>query len=146
MATKQAEQFFDFDISKYLGDFKVPGVDVDSLVSSQRKNIEALTQANKLAYDGLQAVVKRQAEILRQTVDEIAQATKDIAEPGNPQDKAAKQAELAKDTFERSLSNLRELSEMIAKANTEAFDLLNKRFTQSLDEVRDTFSKLAAKK
>jgi len=146
MATKQAEQFFDFDISKYLGDFKIPGVDVDSLVSSQRKNIEALTQANKLAYDGLQAVVKRQAEILRQTVDEIAQATKDIAEPGNPQDKAAKQAELAKDTFERSLSNLRELSEMIAKANTEAFDLLNKRFTQSLDEVRDTFSKLAVKK
>jgi len=146
MATKQAEQFFDFDISKYLGDFKIPGVDVDSLVSSQRKNIEALTQANKLAYDGLQAVVKRQAEILRQTVDEIAQATKDIAEPGNPQDKAAKQAELAKDAFERSLSNLRELSEMIAKANTEAFDLLNKRFTQSLDEVRDTFTKLAAKK
>ena len=146
MATKQAEQFFDFDISKYLGDFKVPGVDVDSLVSSQRKNIEALTQANKLAYDGLQAVVKRQAEILRQTVDEIAQATKDIAEPGNPQDKASKQAELAKEAFERSLSNLRELSEMIAKANTEAFDLLNKRFTQSLDEVRDTFTKLAVKK
>ncbi len=146
MATKQqAEQFFDFDISKYLGDFKVPGVDVDSLVTSQRKNIEALTQANKLAYDGLQAVVKRQAEILRQTVDEIAQATKDIAEPGNPQEKAAKQTELAKEAFERSLSNLRELSEMIAKANTEAFDLLNKRFTQTLDEVRDALTKSAKK-
>lgn len=142
MATKQhADQFFDFDISKYLGDFKVPGMDVDSLVSSQRKNIEALTQANKLAYDGLQAVVKRQVEILRQTVDEIAQATKDIAEPGNPQDKAAKQTELAKEAFERSLSNLRELSEMIAKANNEAFELLNKRFTQTLDEVRDAFLK-----
>ncbi len=146
MATKQqAEQFFDFDISKYLGDFKVPGVDVDSLVTSQRKNIEALTQANKLAYDGLQAVVKRQAEILRQTVDEIAQATKDIAEPGNPQEKAAKQTELAKEAFERSLANLRELSEMIAKANTEAFDLLNKRFTQTLDEVRDALTKSAKK-
>ncbi|MCR6630057.1 MAG: phasin family protein [Magnetospirillum sp.] len=146
MATKQqAEQFFDFDISKYLGDFKVPGVDVDSLITSQRKNIEALTQANKLAYDGLQAVVKRQVEILRQTVDEVAQATKDIAEPGNPQDKAAKQTELAKEAFERSLSNLRELSEMIAKANNEAFDLLNKRFTQTLDEVRDAFLKGAKK-
>lgn len=142
MATKQpVEQFFDFDISKYLGDFKVPGMDVDSLVSSQRKNIEALTQANKLAYDGLQAVVKRQVEILRQTVDEVAQVTKDIAEPGNPQDKAAKQTELAKEAFERSLSNLRELSEMIAKANNEAFELLNKRFTQTLDEVRDAFLK-----
>lgn len=147
MATKQqADQFFDFDISKYLGDFKVPGVDVDSLVTSQRKNIEALTQANKLAYDGLQAVVKRQVEILRQTVDEIALVTKDIAEPGNPQDKAAKQTELAKEVFERSLSNLRELSEMVAKANSEAFDLLNKRFTQNMDEVRDAFMKAAGKK
>jgi phasin family protein len=142
MATKQqADQFFDFDVSKYLGDFKVPGLDVDSLVTSQRKNIEALTQANKLAYDGLQAVVKRQVEILRQSVDEAAQVAKEIAEPGNPQDKVAKQTELTKEAFERSLSNLRELSEMIAKANNEAFDLLNKRFTQTLDEVRDAFLK-----
>jgi phasin family protein len=142
MATKQqADQFFDFDVSKYLGEFKVPGVDVDTLLSSQRKNIEALTQANRLAYDGFQAVAKRQAEILRQTVDEVAQITKEIAEPGSPQDKVAKQTEVAKEAFERSLSNLRELSEMVAKANNEAFDLLNKRFTQNLDEIRDAVLK-----
>lgn len=145
MATKQAEQLFDFDISKYMGDFKVPGMDVDNLISSQRKNIEAVTQANKVAYEGLQAVMKRQAEILRQTLDEVAQVGKDIVEPGSPQDKAAKQAELAKDAFERALGNMRELSEMVAKANSEAFDLLNKRFTQNLDEVRDAFLKAAKK-
>jgi phasin family protein len=146
MASKQQpEQLFDFDITKYMGDFKVPGVDVESLVSSQRRNIEALTQANRLAYDGLQAVLKRQAEILRQTMDEVSQVTKDIAEPGSPQDKAAKQTDLAKDAFERSLSNMRELAEMIAKANNEAFDLLNKRFTQNLDEMRDAFVKTGKK-
>jgi phasin family protein len=146
MASKQQpEQLFDFDITKYMGDFKVPGLDVESLVSSQRRNIEALTQANRLAYEGLQAVLKRQAEILRQTMDEVSQVTKDISEPGAPQDKAAKQTELAKDAFERSLSNMRELAEMIAKANSEAFDLLNKRFTQNLDEMRDAFVKTAKK-
>ena len=145
MASKQAEQLFDFDISKFVGDFKVPGVDVETLVGSQRKNIEALTQANKLAYDGLQAVLKRQVEILRQTMDEVALVSKDIAEPGNPQEKAAKQAELAKEAFERSLSNMRELAEMIAKANNEAFELLNKRFTQNLDELRDVFVKASKK-
>jgi phasin family protein len=146
MASKQQpEQLFDFDITKYMGDFKVPGVDVETLVSSQRRNIEALTQANRLAYDGLQAVLKRQAEILRQTMDEVGQVAKDISEPGTPQDKATKQADLAKDAFERSLSNMRELAEMIAKANNEAFDLLNKRFTQNLDEMRDAFVKAAKK-
>ncbi|CAA7624512.1 Magnetic particle membrane specific GTPase P16 [Candidatus Terasakiella magnetica] len=145
MAAKQSEQFFDFDISKYLGDFKVPGVDVETIVANQRKNIEALTQANKLAFEGLQNVVKRQVEILRQTMDEVALVAKDITEPGTPQDKAAKQTEFAKDAFERALGNARELSEMISKANSEAFDLLNKRFTQSLDEVRDVFAKAGKK-
>jgi len=146
MASKQQpEQLFDFDITKYLGDFKVPGMDVETLVSSQRRNIEALTQANRLAFDGLQAVMKRQAEILRQTMDEASQAARDIAEPGSPQDKAAKQAEVTKETFERTLSNMRELAEMIAKANNEAFDLLNKRFTQNLDELRDTLAKSGKK-
>jgi phasin family protein len=145
MAAKQTEQFFDFDVSKYLGDFKVPGVDVETIVANQRKNIEALTQANKLAFEGLQNVVKRQVEILRQTMDEVAQVSKDFSEPGTAQDKAAKQAEFAKDAFERALANARELAEMIAKANSEAFDLLNKRFTQSLDEAREVFTKAGKK-
>ena len=145
MAAKQSEQFFDFDVSKYLGDFKVPGVDVETIVANQRKNIEALTQANKMAFEGLQNVVKRQVEILRQTMDEAAQVAKEFAEPGSPQDKAAKQAEFAKDAFERALSNARELAEMITKANSEAFDLLNKRFSQSLDEARELIQKTAKK-
>ncbi|TAN62003.1 MAG: phasin family protein [Magnetospirillum sp.] len=145
MAAKQSEQIFDFDVSKYLGDFKVPGVDVETIVANQRKNIEALTQANKMAFEGLQNVVKRQVEILRQTMDEAAQVAKDFAEPGTPQDKAAKQAEFAKDAFERALGNARELAEMITKANSEAFDLLNKRFTQSLDEAREVFQKSGKK-
>ena len=36
-------------------------------------------------------------------------------------------------------------AEAIAKANSEAFDLLNKRFTQSLDEARDLFAKAGKK-
>lgn len=138
---KQPENPFDFDISKFVGDFKVPGLDVESLVSSQRKNIEALTQANKLAFEGVQAVFKRQVEILRQTLEESSTIAKELVEAGTPQEKAVRQTELAKDAFERALANSRELSEIIAKSNSEAFDLLNKRFTQVLDEIKDGFGK-----
>lgn len=138
---KQPETFFDFDISKYVGEFKVPGVDVETLVASQRKNLEALTQANKLAVEGVQAVFKRQVEILRQALEEGASAAKELVEAGTPQEKAIRQTDLAKDAFERSLSNARELSEIIAKSNTEAFDLLNKRFLQVVEEVKDGIAK-----
>jgi len=133
------------DFSKYLGDFKIPNVDFEAYVTAVRKNVDALSQANRMAYDGLQAVAKRQIEIVRQSLDQAAHAAREAAEPGTPHDKAAKQAELAKTAFEHALGNLRELGELVTKANNEAFDLLKSRFTQSLDEVRDQFVKLGGK-
>ncbi len=146
MAAKQATQGIDFDISKFdvskfFGDFKVPGVDVETLVSSQRKNIEALTQANKLAYEGVQALIKRQVEIARHTIEESANVARQLVEAGTPQEKAVRQTELTKDAFEQALTNARELSEIIAKSNSEAFDTLNKRFFQILDELKDGINK-----
>jgi len=146
MATKQAAQAFDFDISKfdmskYMGDFKVPGVDVDTLVASQRKNIEALTQANKLAFEGIQALFKRQVEIARSSIEESAAAARHLVEAGTPQEKAVRQTELTKEAFEQALSNARELSEIVAKSNADAFEALNRRFFQILDEVKDGISK-----
>jgi phasin family protein len=146
MATKQAAHAFDFDISKfdvskYLGDFKVPGVDVETLVASQRKNIEALTQANKLAFEGIQALFKRQVEIARSSIEESASAARHLVEAGTPQEKAVRQTELTKEAFEQALANARELSEIVAKSNSEAFEALNKRFFQILDELKDGIAK-----
>jgi len=142
MATKQAPSSVDFDITKYIGEFKIPGVDVETLVSSQRKNIEALTQANKLAFEGLQAMFKRQVEIIRQSIEESTAVARQLVETGSPQDKAVRQTELTKDAFEQALANSRELSEIIAKSNSEAFELLNKRFFQILDELKDGIAKI----
>ncbi len=144
MAKQPEKAFFDIDVTKMIGEFKVPGLDVEGLMASQRKNIEALTQANKLALEGVQAVFKRQAEILRQAVEEAATAAKDLTDASTPQDKAIRQTELTKDVFERGLANARELSEIIAKSNSEACELLNKRFTQVLDEIKDSIRKISA--
>ncbi|CAA6604626.1 MAG: phasin family protein [Alphaproteobacteria bacterium] len=134
---KKPETPDDFDVTKIFADFKVPGVDVDAMLASQRKNIEALASANRLAFEGVQAVMRRQMEIMRQSIEEVVGATKAMTEAGSPQEKAAAQTELVKDAFERTLSNMRELVEMMGKSNNEAFDLLNKRFAQTMDEVKD---------
>jgi phasin family protein len=138
---KKPENPFEFDITKVMADFKLPGLDVEAVMSAQRKNIEALTSANRMAFEGVQAVMRRQMEILRQTIEEVVTASKDVAEAGSPQEKAVKQTEMVKDAFERTISNMRELVEMMANSNSEAFDLLNKRFAQNLDEIKDVMGK-----
>ena len=134
-----------FDVTKIMGDFRVPGIDLEAAVASQRKNIEALTQANQLAVEGVQALMRRQVEITRQAMEDFSAMFRDLVQPnGSPEDRFAKQAEYSKHALEKGLSNAKELTELVTKANTEAFNVINKRVTESLDEVRDFAKKRVA--
>lgn len=134
--------FSKFDLSKMLGDMKVPGFDMQAAMDAQRKNIEALTAANQAAVQGMQAVAQRQAEILSQALGEISSVAQQLANASNsPQELTSKQAELARKAFEQALANARELAEMVSKSNTEAFAIINKRVTESLQELKALVAK-----
>ena len=140
MAT-QPNPFWDMDITKVMGDMKLPGVDLEALMASQRKNIEALTAANKLAFEGFQAVATRQTEILRQTMEELQKMMTEVMSAGSPEDRVAKQAELAKSAFEKALSNMKEVAEMVTKSNTEATSVISNRISDSLEELKSMAGK-----
>lgn len=129
-----------FDFSKILGNIKIPGLDLEAAIAAQRKNIEALNAANQAAVQGFQAVAQRQSEILLQAVNEISTAAQQLATVSSPQDLTSKQAELAKKAFEQALVNAKELAEIISKSNTEAFSIINKRVTESLNELKTLVS------
>jgi phasin family protein len=130
--TKVVDEF-----SKMLKSYNMPGVDMESVVASQKKNLEALTSANRVVIEGIQAVAKRQAEILQETMNEATKALDTLSKASSPQDVAAKQAELAKGAFERALGNMRELAEMVSKANQQATDTINTRISATLDEIKE---------
>ena len=133
--------FSKFDFTKALGDMKIPGFDAKAIADAQRKNIEALTAANQAAVQGLQAVAQRQAEILNEAMGEVSAIAQQLSGAGNPQEMTAKQADLARKAFEQALSNARELAEMVNKSNTEAFAIINKRVTESLQELKALVAK-----
>src|SRR5512138_3483085 len=132
-----AENFFNpfanfdlskFDITKMLGDLKIPGFDMSALLAAQSKNMEALTAANKATLEGMLAIAKRQTEIMAQALAEVSSMAQQLASTSSPQEAGAKQAELVRQAFEKALANRRELAEMFSKTNTESFELINKRF------------------
>ena len=135
--------FLDFDVTRLMGEFRLPGLDTEALMAAQRRNIEALTRANQLAAEGVQAVMKRQAEILRQTMEEASRMMGDIAQAGGPERQAAKQAEVAKAAFEKAISNMKEIADLMTRANQDTFAVINKRVADSMDEVRALLAKAA---
>jgi phasin family protein len=129
--------FFDFDVTKMMGDFRFRPFDVEAMMACQRRNIEALSQANQLTVEAVQAVARRQIEIARQTLEDMSALFRDMTQPVSTEDRIAKNTEYAKQMLEKSVSNGREIALLATKAGTEAADVLRKRACEGLDELRE---------
>jgi phasin family protein len=144
--SKFTEQFEKFDFAKVADQFKMPGVDAQALVEYQKRNLEAFATANKIALEGFQAVIRRQAEIVRKGVEDASKALSDLNAAETPQDKLVKQVELAQEAYEAAVANLKELTEMASKSNGEAANLISTRVTESFGEFTGEVKKTAKKK
>ena len=142
MSDSASKTFADMDFRKYFADIKLPALpDVETLMAAHRRNMEALSAANRVALEGAQAVARRHMEIMQQSMAELTETMRTIATTEGAQAKAAKQAEMLKVAYERAVNNMRELSDLIQRSNTEAMSVINKRFAEAMDEVKALIEK-----
>jgi phasin family protein len=124
------------DFTTMLQQFKLPGVDMSAIIEARRKDIDALMESNKIAYEGMQALAQKQAEILRTTMEEMQASAKGMAAGGNPMANAGKQGEVAQQAVQKAFANMRELAEMARKSQTEAFTIINQRAMQNIEDMK----------
>ena len=128
---------FPMDFTKFFADMKLPAIpDMEALLSANRKNLETLAAANRVALEGAQAVARRHMEIVQSSMAEFTDAMKEVAAADAPQVKAVKQAELLKQAYQRAVTHMKELSDLIQHSNEEALGLINQRFVEAMDEVK----------
>ena len=132
---------FDFDVTKMFADFRFHPFDVEAVWAAQRRNIEALSQANQAAMAGVQALAKHQIELTRETFEGFSALMRDLATPASTEDRIAKNTEYAKQMLEKGVSHGREVVTIATKASTDAAAVLHKRATESLDEIRTLAAK-----
>jgi phasin family protein len=138
-----AAQTPDFDMMKIFADFRLPAMpDVAALAAAQRKNLEALSAAHRVALEGAQAGARRHREIVQAAMADMTQAMSGLAQaPADPKEAAARQIEALKAAYEKAVANIRELAELIQKSNAEALALLNKRFAEAMEEAKQMAAK-----
>jgi phasin family protein len=116
------------DIKKLIEKFQLPSVDIDALIDWQRRDMEALTEANRQATEGLKALVERRNEILRETLAEWQAAVKDATSA----EAISKRTEAAKQGVQKAIANFRELSEMEAQSRNNAWKIVQERMQENM--------------
>jgi len=105
-----------------------------AIVESGRKDLQALVKANEKSYEGLQAVVQRQTEMLKTSIEEWQGTMKGLSGK-DPREGFAKLDAMGKAAFKQALDDIRELSEMAAKSQADAFEVVRDRIRSNVDEV-----------
>ena len=131
------------DMTRMFSEMRFPSMlpDTGVLMAAHRRNMDVLSQANRLALEGAQAVARRHMEIMQQSMTELTEHVRELAGSDNPKAKAARQAELVKQSYEHAVAHIRELSDLIQRSNTEALQLLDSRFREAIDEIKQLLEK-----
>jgi len=130
-AARTGTKLFD-DLGKLAEKIKLPGVDVAAIIESQRKDMEALAEANKQAYEGIKALAQRRNEILQEALVEWQEAMRDAT----GKDALAKNAERAKRGVQQAIANFKELADMEAKSRSKAWKIVQDRFQDNLANLQ----------
>lgn len=123
------------DFTKALQEAKLPNVNPEALFEAQRKNMDALIEANKAAAAGYQDLVNKQLAIFEQTIAEAQEQLKS-AELKLDAETAKERSELARAAFEKAIANMKDLAETAHKANSDAYEIVSKRVKESVNELK----------
>jgi len=128
------------DLTKMFDTAKIPGMDTEMLTEAQKKNVQAIVDANRVASEGYQALFKKQVEILQNGVSEMSEAMKEASTQPMSTEGYEKRMEMAKAHFEKSVGVFNELSESARKANEDAMAIIQSRFSEGVEEMKSLAS------
>lgn len=106
--------------------FNLPTFDLESVFAAQQKNVETIVEVNRITVDGLLTVAKRQEEILKSTMEDIKAAA---------QSKTPDFAGFAQSMLTKSVEHAKEIAQLVAKTNQDAFAVVSKRANETVAEV-----------
>jgi phasin family protein len=122
-------------LSQLLERANLSGIDTAGIVEARRKDIEAILEANRIVYAGAQALAHKQLEILRAAMSTARGAISQGTFAGSPIEIANRQRELMARAFQVSLAHMRELAEIVRKAQTDAFAVVKGQVERDVREL-----------
>ena len=133
--------FADFDFSKISSEFKLPAMNVESFVETARKNFATITSVNTAAVESMKTIAQRQGDMVRAAMEDFSKHGSEVLAAATVEEKAAKQIDFMKKTYESAITNSKELAELYTKGQTDAVTALSARVAELTEEVKAAIAK-----
>lgn len=119
-----------FDVSS------LKSVDPQALMATQRRSVEAMTSASQILADGVRTFGQRQAEIMQARMSEFANKGEAMLKVDGGKPDVTASIEAMKQAYEQAIADSRELVEIVAKAQADAFQVMNQCVIANLEDMK----------
>ena len=133
--------FADLDFTKIAGQFNFPVVGVETVVETSRKNFAAMTTASTAAVEALKTIAQRQGDMVRAAMEDFSKHGSEVLAAATIEEKAAKQIDFAKKSYEAAVANVQELAGLYSKSQADALTAISARISELSDEVKAAIAK-----
>lgn len=142
-AEKMKDLFKMPEFDKLFDQAKMPGFDMEAMVSAHQKNVSALVEANKAVMAGYQELYKRQVSLVEESLAKAKDQILEMQSQPMSSDQLTKNLESVKSAFDRISTDIRELAELAQQANAQAFEIVKGRFEEAVGEFRKAAEKIS---
>ena len=112
-----------------------------SFVETARKNFATMTSLNTAAVEQMKTIAQRQGDMVRAAMEDFSKHGSEVLAAATVEEKAAKQIDFVKKSYEAAMANTKELADLYSKGHTEALTALSQRVTELTEEVKAAIAK-----
>ncbi|WND02030.1 phasin family protein [Temperatibacter marinus] len=129
------ESVFGFDAFTKMFE-TAPQFDVQSALDFQKKNLEAMVEANRVMFDCAKEVATKQADFAKIVAADLNDKAVKGFQNEAPEFNVNKQIAELQANVKTLGENVREVADMTTEAGQKAFTVLQERYTASVEEVQ----------
>ncbi|CAO5676185.1 MAG: hypothetical protein NEHIOOID_00656 [Holosporales bacterium] len=117
--------------------------DREKVLQLHRKNMETLSEANKMAVDVMRQITQMQGQFMRQTFEEIDEVIRENLAYKNvtPQEQMAKNTQRVQNAVQRAVEHSGNMSQIMLKSNQELFKNVQNQFEEGMKEMQAMMNK-----
>jgi phasin family protein len=129
-------------LRKFGADLGLPKPNVDQLVETQKKNIEALSQGAQVVAQGAQSVAQKQRELMEAGLREVTAFARE--NQGQISANLAQQTEFARKLFEVAVKGAQETTATARQSGADTVKIVQDRMKEGLEEIRASLGRKEA--
>ncbi len=124
---------------KNFSEGKIADEDMQSLMDSQRKNLENLQAMNQRAAEGLGALAQKQSEMMKdalKNVKDFSQKSEEVKDEGF--DNVLEDAQAV---FQRAVASMSSVGEVVKESSDDIMEMASERLKDSMKELEELMQK-----